>query len=92
MRNDPPAAQPYRDGEDPVGQFDSELTRERVREGLGQLEEDHRQILVLRDIEGLDYNAIAETLEISRPAVKSRLHRARKELARVLKDLKPEGQ
>jgi len=36
----------------------------------------------------LDYDAIADTLSISRAAVKSRLHRARQELARLLKDLR----
>lgn len=65
--------------------------RERVREGLAELEEDYRTVLLLRDMEGLDYSAIAETLSISRAAVKSRLHRARLELARILKDLGPAG-
>lgn len=74
---------------------DEEMTRkdvrERVREGLAELEEDYRTVLLLRDMEGLDYSAIAETLSISRAAVKSRLHRARQELARILKDLEPGG-
>lgn len=72
----------------PLDNLETEQLRERVREGLEQLDEDYHRILVLRDIDGMDYDAIAETLMISRAAVKSRLHRARKELAHVLKDLR----
>lgn len=55
-----------------------------VREGLAALDEDHRQIIILRDIQDLDYDEIAELLELPRGTVKSRLHRARAELARRL--------
>ena len=73
----------------PLEHLELQQLRDRVNEGLNSLEDDYRRILVLRDIDGMDYDAIAETLLISRAAVKSRLHRARKELARVLKDLAP---
>jgi len=78
-----------RDPSDPARQLDKELIRQRVREGLNEIDPDYRAILVLRDMDGLDYDAIAETLDITRAAVKSRLHRARLEMARILKDLKP---
>jgi len=74
---------------DPSEQMEKEQIRKRVREGLEQIEPDYRNILLLRDIEGMDYDAIAETLTITRAAVKSRLHRARLEMARILKDLRP---
>jgi RNA polymerase sigma-70 factor (ECF subfamily) len=74
---------------DPGANLEQQHLQKRVQEGLGRIDEDYRRILILRDIEGLDYDAIAETIEISRAAVKSRLHRARKEMARILKDLKP---
>jgi RNA polymerase sigma-70 factor, ECF subfamily len=77
-----------RQSSDPAKRLDQELIKERVREGLREIDDDYRSILVLRDIEGLDYDAIAETLGITRAAVKSRLHRARQEMARLLKDLK----
>ncbi|MCY3020988.1 MAG: sigma-70 family RNA polymerase sigma factor [Planctomycetota bacterium] len=73
---------------DPARRLEKEQLKQRVRDGLARIEPDYRSILVLRDIEGLDYDAIAETLSISRAAVKSRLHRARQELARLLKDLR----
>jgi RNA polymerase sigma-70 factor, ECF subfamily len=77
-------------GSDPVDQMDREMIRQRVRDGLEEIDEDYRNILLLRDMEGMDYDAIADTLSISRAAVKSRLHRARIEMARILKDLKPQ--
>ena len=76
-----------RTGSDPVEQMDKEMIRQRVRDTLDKIDPDYRAILLLRDMEGLDYEAIAETLEISRAAVKSRLHRARLEMAKFLKDL-----
>ena len=48
-----------------------------VRRALGELEPQQRAIVVLRDIEGLDYQQIAEVLEVAVGTVKSRLHRAR---------------
>lgn len=55
-----------------------------VNEALGQLDEDHRQILILRDVEDLAYEEIADILDLPRGTVKSRIHRARAELAAVL--------
>ncbi len=48
-----------------------------VREEIGTLPDDYREILVLRDIEGLSYNEIAEILGISLSNVKVRIHRGR---------------
>lgn len=47
---------------------------------LGKLDDEHRSIVVLRDIEGLSYREIAETLEVPMGTVESRLFRARQEL------------
>lgn len=48
-----------------------------VLEALSLLEPEQRAALVLRDIDGLSTTEAAEALEISEPALKSRLHRAR---------------
>jgi len=56
--------------------IDKEM-RELVIEALGQLDNDHRTIIVLRDIEGMNYTEISETLNIEVGTVKSRLSRAR---------------
>ncbi len=57
-----------------------------VHEALEAISEEHRQVIILRDIQDLDYHEIAEILELPRGTVKSRLHRARTELARVLRN------
>jgi len=49
-----------------------------------QLEDDSRAVVVLRDIEGMNYQQIAKTLEIKLGTVKSRLSRARKTLREIL--------
>ena len=61
----------------------SELGRE-LAAALAEVSEDHRRIVLLRDVSGLSYTEIAEVLEISEGTVKSRLSRARLALRGVL--------
>ena len=51
--------------------------RHQVERALETLDEDHRTVIVLRDLEGFDYAEIARILEVATGTVKSRLHRAR---------------
>ena len=60
------------------------LTRDAVRRGLLSLPDDHRQILLLREIEGLSYDEISEALGLEVGTVKSRIFRARKKLCAFL--------
>ena len=55
-------------------------TRDLVRTAIESLPDDSRNILMLRDIEGLDTAETATMLGISKGAVKTRLHRARQAL------------
>ncbi|WP_078862784.1 RNA polymerase sigma factor [Streptomyces sp. NRRL F-5123] len=48
-----------------------------VRDVLRRMTPEHRAVLVLRELEGLDEKAAGEVLNVSRGTVKSRLHRAR---------------
>lgn len=48
-----------------------------IEAALASLDPEHRTVVVLRDIEGMDYAGIAEVLEVAIGTVKSRLHRAR---------------
>lgn len=59
--------------------------------GIRRLAPEYREILVLRDIEGLSATEVAEVVQLSIPAVKTRLHRARAQLRSTLTDgqLKP---
>jgi RNA polymerase sigma-70 factor (ECF subfamily) len=56
--------------------LDAEL-RERLIAAVEKLPESYRAVFMLRDFDGLSYEEIAEALETTVPAVKSRLHRAR---------------
>jgi RNA polymerase sigma-70 factor (ECF subfamily) len=48
-----------------------------LEQAIGALDPRHREVLLLRDVEGLTAPQVAEVLGVSVPAVKSRLHRAR---------------
>jgi RNA polymerase sigma-70 factor (ECF subfamily) len=52
-------------------------THEVIERAIGELPETYRDVYVLADVEGLPNAEIAEMLDLSVPAVKSRLHRAR---------------
>ncbi|HXX32166.1 MAG TPA: sigma-70 family RNA polymerase sigma factor [Myxococcaceae bacterium] len=56
--------------------LDEELGRA-IRQATDRLPEGYREVFLLKDVEGLSYEEIAEMMELSVPAVKSRLHRAR---------------
>lgn len=53
-------------------------------EALDKLDELSREIVILREVEGLAYDEIAATLDVPIPTVKTRLLRARRELTRRL--------
>ena len=51
-----------------------------IRAAIDELNDEHRGVLVLRDIEGCGYDQISQILEIPVGTVRSRLHRARMHL------------
>lgn len=67
---------------------ESELERKELRAAVGrallQLSDEHRQVLVLRELEGLSYTEIAEHLALEEGTVKSRIARARISLRNIL--------
>ncbi|MEN6450079.1 MAG: sigma-70 family RNA polymerase sigma factor [Thermoguttaceae bacterium] len=58
-----------------------------VRDAIGQLAEEYRAVLVLREIDGCCYETIAEVLDLPLGTVRSRLHRARLQLRDQLKEV-----
>lgn len=60
--------------------------REALEAGLGRLEAEEREVVVLRDVEGLSGEEAAAVLGLSLPAMKSRLHRGRLKLVAALRE------
>lgn len=72
------------EGEGPDQALERVELQRLVRETLATLDEDHRQILILRDFQDLSYQDIAELLNLSLGTVKSRINRARNALKEKL--------
>ena len=58
-----------------------------VHQALASLSEEHRSILVLREMDGCCYDTIADVLGLAPGTVRSRLHRARMQLREQLTDV-----
>jgi len=69
----------------PAERLEERERRERLELKLTGLRPAHRAVLVLRDLEGLSYEEIAEITETPLGTVKGRLHRARGELIGLLR-------
>jgi RNA polymerase sigma-70 factor (ECF subfamily) len=61
--------------------------RQRIDEAIAKLSPEHRTVIVMKEIEDLQYNEIAEILSCSLGTVMSRLFYARKKLQSLLRDL-----
>lgn len=72
-------------GESPEEQVERRYERERIQLAINRLPEDHRTVIVLRDIQGKTYKEIADILKLNIGTVKSRINRARLNLKEELK-------
>jgi RNA polymerase sigma-70 factor (ECF subfamily) len=70
--------------EEPLDHLLSEEALLKIQEGIEALPEELRVALVMKDVEGFPLKEIADILELSLPAVKSRVHRARLALRGIL--------
>lgn len=66
--------------EDPLSWLLSSERRELIRTGLQQLNEEDRELLMLKYVEGWSYRKIADRTERTERAVESKVHRARDRL------------
>ncbi|OUT58435.1 MAG: RNA polymerase subunit sigma-70 [Rhodopirellula sp. TMED11] len=62
-----------------------------VRQAIDTLTHEHRQILILREMDEFAYEEIAEILQISIGTVRSRLSRARNQLKLAIESMESEG-
>jgi RNA polymerase sigma-70 factor, ECF subfamily len=82
---DAPVRQYAADEPDAAQQVETGQLQQAVRAAIDKLADDHREAVVLRDLQGLSYEEISEITGQAVGTVKSRIHRARVELARLLK-------
>jgi len=76
---------------DPLQALEEKEFRSLVRAALGRLSEEHRVVLVLREIEGYSYEEVSRMLGCSLGTVKSRLNRARDAMRRIMTKLARES-
>jgi RNA polymerase sigma-70 factor (ECF subfamily) len=69
---------------EPEADFSRSVVTQSVHEGLGRLAAEFREVLVLRELEGLSYKEIAHVAGVPIGTVMSRLARARRQLVLIL--------
>lgn len=62
----------------------------RIQAALSRLSAEHRAVLVMKDIDGMKYEEMAEVLDVPIGTIRSRLHRARMDLRNIWLELYPE--
>jgi RNA polymerase sigma-70 factor (ECF subfamily) len=75
------------EGPAPDQSLERDETRATVNEALRELKEDDREILLLKDVQGLAYEEIADILNLPMGTVKSRISRARLAFKEIWKRL-----
>ena len=66
---------------------DSGIKDELIQKALMKVKETYREAVILRDIQGMSYEEIAEILGVNEGTVKSRINRGRAQLQELLKDI-----
>jgi len=78
-----------RDPNELPAQVTDRLALARFEEALEELDELSRSIIVLREVEGLSYAELCDMLDLPMPTIKTRLLRARRQLAVALEGWQP---
>jgi RNA polymerase sigma-70 factor (ECF subfamily) len=74
-------------GELPGARIEQEERACQVQAGLARISDEHRAILILREVDACSYEQIAEILDLPIGTIRSRLHRARLQLRDQLKGI-----
>ena len=71
----------------PPERLEGEDAQQKIQECINKLDDEFREALILRDIQGFSYEEISSMLNIAEGTVKSRLFRAREEVKELLKKI-----
>lgn len=74
------------DGADPAEVVRRTEIAERIQAALDALPPYHRAVIIMREVEGLSYQEMAEAMDVSKGTIMSRLFHARQKLQRALAD------
>jgi len=74
----------------PDKSYESMELGKHLKSAINSLSHEHREVILLREVEGLSYAEISEAVGCSRGTVMSRLHHARKKLQNYLKEISSE--
>jgi len=70
--------------DNPETHADKKMIRQWIQSGLLELKEEQRELIVLRDLQGLSYEEIGKVFSLPEGTVKSKIHRARMDLKEIL--------
>ena len=72
----------------PDASLQREEVRNRITRAIDSLSIDHKEVILLKEVEGMSYQEIADSIDCSTGTVMSRLFYARKKLKEILGDIK----
>ena len=73
-------------GTDPMDRVRRKEIAARIQEALDELPPYHRSVIIMREVEGMSYQQMAEAMEVSKGTIMSRLFHARQKLQKALAD------
>jgi len=71
----------------PQERLEGEEAQQKIQDCINRLDDEFREVLILRDIQGFSYEEISSMLNIAEGTVKSRLFRAREEIKQLLRKI-----
>lgn len=74
------------DGADPADVVRRQEIAARIQRALDDLPPYHRSVIIMREVEGMSYQEMAEAMDVSKGTIMSRLFHARQKLQRALAD------
>jgi RNA polymerase sigma-70 factor (ECF subfamily) len=78
----------YDPSDNPETLCEKKMVQQWIQEGLLKLKEEQRELIVLRDLQGLSYEEIGNLFSLPEGTVKSKIHRARMDLKKQLERMR----